>query len=210
MMEFVEGKKGLIDEALLKAYGAIEIYSKKDTYLFRQAAVVKYYFQLVEGEVNIHTISESGDVFTHSRILHTDNKIFGCAAIFYAQVYPASAILSKNSKVLKISVENFEKLIAENNQVAKLIIEKLSERLLFKAKRLESIAMQEPAQRILALLRQITKGSKESKKINLTRQEIANLTALRVETVIRTIKKLEKEKKLEIKNRKVYFPFGQN
>jgi CRP-like cAMP-binding protein len=40
--------------------------------------------------------------------------------------------------------------------------------------------------------------------IDLTRQQIGDLTGLRVETVIRTIKTLEKKGELKIINRKVY------
>jgi CRP-like cAMP-binding protein len=40
--------------------------------------------------------------------------------------------------------------------------------------------------------------------INFTRQQIGDLTGLRVETVIRTIKNLEKKGALKIINRKVY------
>ena len=40
--------------------------------------------------------------------------------------------------------------------------------------------------------------------INFTRQQIGDLTGLRVETVIRTIKALEKKGLLKIINRKVY------
>jgi len=41
-------------------------------------------------------------------------------------------------------------------------------------------------------------------KVELTRQQLADLTGLRVETVIRSIKKLEQKGELLIKDRKVY------
>ena len=40
--------------------------------------------------------------------------------------------------------------------------------------------------------------------MNYTRNEIANMTGLRIETVIRTIKLLEKEKLLELRNKKIH------
>ena len=40
--------------------------------------------------------------------------------------------------------------------------------------------------------------------IKLTRKEISHSTGLRIETVIRTIKKMEKEGKLEIINGKIF------
>ena len=43
----------------------------------------------------------------------------------------------------------------------------------------------------------------ETAHIPLTRQQIAGLTGLRVETVIRTIKKLEEKGKLELDSHKI-------
>ena len=40
--------------------------------------------------------------------------------------------------------------------------------------------------------------------VEITRQQIADLTGLRVETVIRAIKSLEKKGEVTIKDRKVY------
>lgn len=44
-----------------------------------------------------------------------------------------------------------------------------------------------------------------SYQIPLTRQQIANLTGLRVETVIRTVKKMEKEKILKLEKRQILY-----
>lgn len=71
------------------------------------------------------------------------------------------------------------------------------------------ISSQEPEHRILRVLdylkKEIYKLEKPfSFKVDLTRQQIADLTGLRVETVIRATKALEKKKELKIKNRKVY------
>ena len=44
----------------------------------------------------------------------------------------------------------------------------------------------------------------EKVMIKLTRKEISHSTGLRIETVIRTIKKMEKEGKLEIINGKIF------
>lgn len=46
--------------------------------------------------------------------------------------------------------------------------------------------------------------SKYSYEVPLTRQQIAAITALRVETVVRAVKKLEKEEYLKIINRKIF------
>jgi CRP-like cAMP-binding protein len=65
----------------------------------------------------------------------------------------------------------------------------------------------EAEHRIMVLLNYIKKrdsADKEPFQITMTRQTIANLTGLRVETVIRTIKKLEKEGKRQIIDKKLF------
>jgi CRP/FNR family transcriptional regulator len=71
-----------------------------------------------------------------------------------------------------------------------------------------SIVNCKPENRVLALLdrhKERLKAIKEKSLISLTRQEIANHTGLRVETVIRTINKLARDKTLEIRDHKIYY-----
>ncbi len=71
------------------------------------------------------------------------------------------------------------------------------------------ISSQEPEHRLLKLIDysitffKIEKG-KDGYKIDLTRQQMADLTGLRVETVIRAIKTLERKNEIKIINRKVF------
>ena len=72
----------------------------------------------------------------------------------------------------------------------------------------QEISHEDPRHRILRLLNylktDIYKHTKKySYKVELTRQQIADLTGLRVETAIRAIKKLEKEGYIKIEKRKI-------
>jgi CRP-like cAMP-binding protein len=71
------------------------------------------------------------------------------------------------------------------------------------------ISSQDPEHRILRLLDYTKKHiyklqPDEHFEVDLTRQQIADLTGLRVETVIRSCKALEKKGEIEIKSRKIY------
>ena len=71
------------------------------------------------------------------------------------------------------------------------------------------ISSQYPEHRVLKLIDYFkTRKNKIPKDtsymVEITRQQIADLTGLRVETVIRAIKSLEKKGELFIKNRKVF------
>ncbi len=77
-----------------------------------------------------------------------------------------------------------------------------------KSKLLRDIINHTPEERIISFLYafKAKTNSKEDKvHIPYTRQEIANFTGLRVETVIRTLKKLEETRRVDIKQRKLYF-----
>lgn len=60
--------------------------------------------------------------------------------------------------------------------------------------------------RILNLLRYLKEdsGQETEFQISLTRQTIANIIGLRVETVIRAIKKLKEKQYIKVKDRKIY------
>jgi len=71
------------------------------------------------------------------------------------------------------------------------------------------ISSQDPEHRIIRILDYLKRyvhhiEGKFKFKVNLTRQQIADLTGLRVETVIRAMKGLEKKGEIKIKSGKVY------
>ena len=71
---------------------------------------------------------------------------------------------------------------------------------------LNEISSYPPAHRIQTILKYIRKryGNHEDQfVVPFTRQQLADMTGLRVETVIKTIKKLEADQSLSIKNHKV-------
>ena len=99
-------------------------------------------------------------------------------------------------------------MLDENPQISRDINKFLSERLYYKYIMLENNSSLRPVTRIKGMLDYHKSFSEDQSKFSyevpLTRQQIASITALRVETVVRAVKKLEKENYLKIINRKVY------
>lgn len=100
-------------------------------------------------------------------------------------------------------------LLEENPAVSIRIIQNLAQRLYYKSVMATEISSQEPEHRVLKLIDHgipYFNFQKDSNGflINFTRQQIGDLTGLRVETAIRAIKALEKKGELKIINRKVY------
>ena len=100
-------------------------------------------------------------------------------------------------------------LLQENPDNYFTTIQSLSEHMHYKFLMAESIAFQNPSQKLLTLMNYLKDHrhdqSKYALQILLTRQQLASLTGLSVETVIRVIKNMEKEGILKIKNRKIFY-----
>ena len=89
------------------------------------------------------------------------------------------------------------------------MIENLAQRLHYKSVMAAEISTEDAEHRLLQLFDYSIayfnfKKEEDGYHIELTRQQIGDLTGLRVETVIRTIKTLEKKEEVKIINRKVY------
>jgi len=85
----------------------------------------------------------------------------------------------------------------------------LCNRLQYKSMILTEISSHDPEHRILTILKYLKSkmNVEQPGKIVMpyTRQQLADMTSLRVETVIRTIKRMEKEAKLELQGHKILF-----
>lgn len=110
----------------------------------------------------------------------------------------------QNSEVVKLSKDKFMTILEEFPQVQKQFLELMARRIHSKATSSKDIINQKPDFRIEAFL-QSCKKTKEKELIPFTRQEIANFTGLRVETVIRTLSKMKSKNIVEIINHKIYY-----
>ena len=116
--------------------------------------------------------------------------------------YPASAIAVDESEVWKISHEQFLKLLKNNFEIHHDLTRVLCDRLIYKSTMLSELAIEEAEHRLTTLIQYlvtpIDQQAKTPKKLVFTRQQLADMTGLRVETVIRSVKSLEKKRFLEI------------
>ena len=129
-----------------------------------------------------------------------------CLFLFIDEIYPSTAVAFKDSKLIKISKEKFLKILDEYPFIQKQFLNLMAERIHTKAKTTKDIVNQKPEFRIIAFLNAHKNPNCAKKElVEFTRQEIANFTGLRVETVIRELSRLSKTDKVEIINHKLYY-----
>lgn len=197
----------MIRKELLEHYGAVEKRYEKSDVIFEVNTNAHYYFQIISGEVKMNNYNEEGKEFIQG--FFKPGESFGEPPLFVNRLYPANAIATEDSVILAIKKEAFKQFLLEHPSEAISIIENLAQRLHYKATMSAEIASEDPEHRVLQLIDYAINHFDLSKDSNgylvdFTRQQIGDLTGLRVETVIRAIKSLEKKHMLKIINRKVY------
>jgi len=198
------GKTVLSIEMLL-AYGAAYKKVQKQEVIFREDQPAKFFYLIETGRVKMFNEVESGKEFIQGHF--TAGESFGEPPVIAGHDYPATAIALEETVLLRISRERFIALLHENPEVHLAFTCMLANRLLAKAQNMKDLTSYGPDHRIMSLLKQYKKHcgcpDNEIFKVELTRQEIADMTGLRVETVIRTMKVLEEKGMLKIEHRKV-------
>jgi CRP-like cAMP-binding protein len=101
-------------------------------------------------------------------------------------------------------------MLKENFDLHLKMDQVLCQRLRYKSMVLAEISSYEPEHRLITLLKyyksKITPpGSPDKIIVPYTRQQLADMSGLRVETVIRTVKKMQHEGKLALEGHKIKF-----
>lgn len=192
---------------LLEKYGALKKSFTKNETIFEEGNLPTHYYQIISGEVKMSNYNDDAREFIQG--IFYKEQSFGEPPLFLNQKYPANAIAVEDSEVLLLPKNSFMKLLKENSAISLKIIENLAQRLYYKSVMAAEMSTQEPEHRVLKLIDHGIayfnfQKDENGYLINFTRQQIGDLTGLRVETVIRTIKALEKKGVLKIINRKVY------
>jgi CRP-like cAMP-binding protein len=190
---------------ILEKYHAKLVTLRKDQVLCHEGDSATDYFQVETGSVKMYTVSREGQEFIQG--IFGAGESFGEPALIGKFPYPGSVAAIEASKIWKLPGDYFLQMLKENFDLHLKMNQGLCQRLRYKSMVLSEISSYEPEHRILALLKYYkSKSGKDAKVlIPYTRQQLADMSGLRVETVIRTVKKMEKEKKLALDGHKIKF-----
>ena len=195
-----------IDLDLLYSWGAVAKKYKKNEVIFEEDEAAHFYFQILEGSVRMFNSNEEGKEFTQG--LFCDGDGFGEPTLFINETYPSNAVTIQDSTIIKLSKDKFLKILDEYPNIQKDFLLLFAKKIHAKSKTSKDIINQKPEFRITSFLNSYKRKSGNSTErllIPFTRQEIANYTGLRVETVIRVFSKMNEAKKVEIIHHKIYY-----
>lgn len=194
----------MISEILLLKYGATIENVDASEIIISEKKRADFYFQIKIGEVKMFNLNEQGKEFVQG--IFYDGESFGEPPLLGDFKYPASAVAVKPTELYKFSKTKLFELLVDNPEVNLKFTKALAKRLYYKATILKEISVHPPEHRILALIDFLKNkyGTEELFQVELTRQQIADLTGQRVETVIRAIKQLELDGELKLIKHKVF------
>lgn len=176
--------------------------------IFNEGANAAFYYQLVSGRVRWSNLLDNGKEVLHGII--EEGESFGELPVFDGDPYAATTIADTPCKLIRLRSESFMELMHERPDLlfefSRLFVERLRYHY-FLTNILSSNSPEYILENLIDYFNR--KGKHICKKCNrlmLTRQQLANITGLRVETVIRAIKNMQRGEKVEVVKGKVFLP----
>ena len=196
----------MIDIDLLLTMGAAYKKLNTDDIIFEEGQTCFFYYQLISGKVRWVNIDDYGKECIHSIV--EPGESFGELPLFDDEVYAATAIADEDSVIIRLRKCRFVELLKGNCEINFAFTRLLTKRLRFKLSIIRSFASHCPENRIATILNHLKQENKNfynnCNQLKFTRQQIADMTGLRVETVIRTMRKMHNKGELVIAKGKVH------
>lgn len=196
-----------ISPDLLRQYGAVVKNYRRHDVIFRENQVAFYFFQMTTGLVKMVNHGEEHDFIQG---IFTAGESFGEPPMIAEFPYPASSVAITDIQLLALPRKHFIELLRDRFDIHLQFTIHMCQRVQQKAEILKAINLGQPEERILAVIDLLkAKLSREQYGqanhfvVPVTRQEIADMTGLRVETVIRKVSLLEEQGQLHIADRKI-------
>ncbi len=195
----------ILDTDLLLAYGASYKKLKAGEMIFNEGSHCRFYHQLVTGKVKWTNTTDDGKEFIQT--IAEPGESFGDLPLFDDEPYAADAVAVEDSMVLRLHKPVFLELLRESPEIHFAFSRLMAEKVRFNFLLLKAISCEQPEKRISTLLTYLSHKKKyicsDCNQLKLTRQQIAGMTGLRVETVIRAMRHMHDRGELKIERGKV-------
>ena len=191
---------------LLTAHAQLVSY-KKGEIIFFERTKASFYFQIETGRVKMMSFTSDGKEVIQK--IFEEGATFGEPALMGEFPYPARAVALTNCKIWKIIKKDFTDLLKRDPDLHLTFTKAICERMQYKAIILQMVSIKSAKERILSFIKFLKKKKSISSithgtfVLPYTRQQLADILGLRVETVIRAVKELEEDGEVQIIKRKI-------
>ena len=193
-----------INYNILITYGGVTRKVQKGECIFREGAQSLYYYQLVEGAVKLYSTNEWGKDLVQGYF--TAGQGFGEPPLLLERPYPSTAQATEASVIIKIRREGLLNILKDFPEYQQQLLMIFAERIYSKATSAQIWIAHTPEDKIKLFLQKVKDENRTNfeQPVPYTRQQIAHSTGLCTETVIRTLRRMDREGKVYIKNHKLF------
>ncbi|MGM9475698.1 Crp/Fnr family transcriptional regulator [Pedobacter sp. GSP4] len=174
----------------------------RNSIIYEPGMQPRYVYFIKLGEVRMVTVSDEGREFIQG--VFKTGQYFGEPALLIDRPYLAFTIANKDTQLIAVNKESFFNLIQHEPEFSMELIQTLSSRLFYKSMMLEELANEKAEHRLLTIINYLLSDIALGEHLKVTRQELADMTGLRVETVIRGIKTLSEKGVILTKKGKIF------
>lgn len=204
--------EGLSDAQIAKIEDmGIEEEFQKGDYVFRQGEPAEWLYIILKGKVKLVKHAPTGAA-TIIEIYSVGDELTA-APILEGKTYPASAKALSDGIVLKISANIFKKMMNEWPQITANLMRTLGIRYRELMDNLSSLAVFKVEGRLCKVMASLAKryGIMGDKRgvildLDLTRQDLADITGTTLETTIRTLNKLKNGGLINWEGKRFFIP----
>jgi len=155
--------------------------------VFHEEDAADNFYVVRKGRIKVLKHASSGKDFIIA--FFNPGEMFGEVAVFGGMPYPASAQAAEDSQILGIRGADFLKFITTHPDLSLRIINMLGSRLRDAQSRLKDLAAERAEPRLARILLML--GARLGETLPFTRQEIADMAGVTVETAIRIISRFK-------------------
>lgn len=156
--------------------------------------------------VKISSFLEDGKEFIHS--MPVDGHCLAESYLFSNKKYAVNAIAVGDCEIIKLEKNKLIELLLKKPQLIFSLYSYTADRMRYKHITSAPFSFQDPVTKLNLILNHVKShfgfNDKFSFHVPYTRQQLASITGMRIETVIRTIKKMEKQNMLKIDGTKIF------
>lgn len=174
---------------------------KKGEVIYAPNAYPRSVYFIKSGKVKMVTVNADGKEFIQG--IFKTGEYFGEPAMLLNKPYLAYTIATNDTELIPVGKEDFFKLLEQHSEFSMRLIKTLSSRLFYKSMMLEELANEQAEHRVKTLLSYLLKEVGEGQELKVTRQQLADMSGLRVETVIRVIRNISGAQEFKLSKGKI-------
>ena len=181
--------------------GARHCVFRKDEVIYRQGERSPYFYFVLKGQVQLSSVYPDGSVFVFD--VMGRNGLFGDATVLAGRPYIAAAIAITGCELLRFDAREVLAALPGNPEFAATFVRVMADREFGLALRLRHMSHLDPDICVGGLLHSLTLHQRQAVEaaaapsrapayiVNLTQEQIANMTGLSRITVSRSLKRLQ-------------------